>query len=104
MSGPPTAPTAERRPHEADGSSASGLARQHQSTTRNRQTPRWHAVAECRVVVGRIRPRLLLLVADCPGCRQPHVHFARIPYTATIRTGACGMRYLVHVIGEEVAA
>jgi hypothetical protein len=74
-------------------------------TRRRRQTPVWHTHAEVRVVVGRgERPRLLLLVSRCPGCRRPHLHQARVPFTATVRTGACGVRYMVHALDAEVAA
>ncbi len=70
-----------------------------------RQTPVWHAVADVRLVVGRGgNPRLVLLVPRCPGCRQPHMHLARVPFLATVRKAGCGARYMVHALNGEVAA
>ncbi len=70
-----------------------------------RQTPVWHAVADVRPVVGRGgNPRLVLLVARCPGCRQPHMHLARVPFLATVRKAGCGARYMVHALNGAAAA
>ncbi len=76
-----------------------------QSGTRTRSTPLWHAHADVRIVVGRNgNPRLVLLVATCPSCRMPHLHLARLPFSATVRKGACGAKYMVHAMAGEVAA
>ncbi len=74
-------------------------------TPTHRQTPVWHAHADVRVVVGRGgNPRLVLLVARCPGCRMPHMHLARTPFLATIRKAGCGARYMVHALDDQAAA
>ncbi len=46
----------------------------------------------------------MLLVATCPSCRMPHLHLARLPFSATVRKGACGAKYMVHAMASEVAA
>ena len=77
-----------------------------QNTPALRRMPVWHAYAEVRVVVGRGgRPRLVLLVTcPLPSCRQQHLHQARLPFLAAVRTGACGGRYTVHAATAAVAA
>jgi hypothetical protein len=74
-------------------------------TPHPRQTPVWHAVADVRAVVGRGgNPRLVMLVARCPGCQQPHMHLARVPFLATVRKAGCGARYMLHALNGEAAA
>jgi len=77
----------------------------YQSPTRGRQAPLWHAHADVRTVVGRAgNPRLILIVNRCPSCRQAHLHQARLPFSATVRKGACGAKYMVHAMNAVVAA
>jgi hypothetical protein len=106
MSGPPT--TAERRPHEGSGSSASGLARQLQSTPQDRQNEVWHAMATVFRVVGtRGRIRSVIVVRRCPWCSRSHVHTGKPDFVSGKRTASCHAgRYLVHtgVLEGEVAA
>ncbi len=76
-----------------------------QSRTTTVRTPLWHAHADVRTVVGRNgNPRLVLLVPTCPSCRMPHLHLALLPFSATVRKGACGAKYMVHAMAGEVAA
>lgn len=82
------------------------LAGHAQSTTKPRRTPVWHAHAEAHVVVGRGDRQRLVLIVTCPipSCRLPHLHQARVPFMATVRTGPCGGRYMLHALEAEVAA
>ena len=82
------------------------LAGHAQDTTPHRRKPVWHAYAEVRVVVGRGGRQRLVLIVTCPlpSCRQQHLHQARLPFLATVRTGSCGGRYVVHALEGEVAA
>ena len=77
-----------------------------QGTPALRRTPVWHAHAEVRVVSGRGGRLRLVLIVTCPlpSCRQQHLHQARLPFLATVRTGACGGRYMVHAATAGVAA
>ena len=95
----------DRRLHEGERRIGERLARQLKDTPGRRQNPVWHAHADVRTVVGRNgNPRLVLLVATCPGCRMPHLHLARLPFSATVRKGACGATYMVHAMNAVVAA
>lgn len=97
-----------RRPQQGSGGQTSGLARQLKDTTGTASQPLWHAVATVYRVVGtRGRRRSVILVANCPWCREPHLHTGKPDFVSGKRTASCHQgRYLVHtgVLEGEVAA
>ena len=91
--GPPG--DADRRPVGGTGGSSKRLGGRDHSTRGNRQNRRPLQVwAERVVVAGRDRFRLELLVW-CT-CGNRHAHRAPLNFTAGLRRGPCGARYIVH--------
>lgn len=65
----------------------------------SRETSVFQAHADVRTVIRRTGAlRLGLLVPRCPGGRQPQLRLARLPFLATMRSGACVARHPVHAV------
>lgn len=90
------APGHDDGPGDHQGLSSSNSRRTKDNSPQGHQQPGAPAVyPEVRLIAGRDRQRLELVVTRCPRCGQSHAHRAATSFLEGLRTSPCGQRYLV---------